>query len=210
MSKVDTSKFLYIHEYQEKDLSFILNSIYKCYLKIISSRQKINNNENDIRDVFLSDEYLENHIIKEELSVVEFQFDKEIQTKDGRVDIRVFSMPKKMNGEDKPYYYIECKRIKGDKSYNEKYINEGINRFVEEKYPTYMEANAMLGFVVKSIDISKNMECFPDLKKLKFIDEFEYSYISTHKTILTTKDIILYHLMLDFSDIVNSTHTKTA
>ena len=201
MSIVDVSKFKFEDEYQKNDLKYILNSIYKCYLKIIKSNITVNNNENDIRDLFISDEYLSNHIIKQELNIVEFLFDKEIQTKTGRVDIRVLNMIKTMKGEFKPYYFIECKRIKGDKTYNDYYINNGINRFIEEKYHTYQESNAMIGFVMKPIDIKQNSNYFSDLSNEIFIDDFEYSYVSNHIT-KSNKKIILYHLMLDFTQMM--------
>ncbi|SNB12321.1 conserved hypothetical protein [Flavobacterium psychrophilum] len=201
MSKVDASKFKFEYEYQEKDLKFILNSVYKCYLRIITSNITVNNNENDIRDLFISDLYLDNHKLKQELDLVEFKFDKEIQTETGRVDIRVLNMIKTMKGDFKPYYFIECKRIKGDKTYNDFYINNGISRFIEEKYHTNQEANAMIGFVVKKIDIKENSNYFTGFTNQNFIDEFEYSYVSNHLTI-SNREITLYHLMLDFAGII--------
>lgn len=198
MSKVDTSKFLFLFDYKERDLKFILNSVYKCYLKIVNSDIKLNNNENDIRDLLISDQYLDNYSLKKELDIVEFKFDKEIQTDTGRVDIRVLNMIKTMVGDFKPYYFIECKRIKGDKTHNDFYINNGINRFIEEKYYTYQEANAMIGFVVSQIDIMENSKYFSDLSHYKFINDFDYSFVSNHIT-KSNKEIVLYHLMLDFS-----------
>lgn len=208
MSKVDASKFKFEYEYQEKDLKFILNSVYKCYLRIIASNITVNNNENDIRDLFISDLYLDNHKLKQELDIVEFKFDKEIQTETGRVDIRVLNMIKTMKGDFKPYYFIECKRLDGlinqdnKNTLNHKYINDGINRFVEEKYHTYQEANAMIGFVVKEIDIKENSKFFKFLCPYKFVDNFDYSYISSHTT-KSKKEFVLYHLMLNFSKIIS-------
>lgn len=196
---MNTSKFLFSIEYQNIDLEYILNCIYLCYLDIISSETSIVNKENDIRDVFISDKYLDNHLLKEKLGIIQYKFDKEIHTKDGRVDIRVLDMIKTMQGDYKPYYFIECKRINGDKTYNDKYINDGINRFIEEKYPTYLEANGMIGFIVKNIDIFENTKHFTDLKEYKFIDGCDYSYTSKHKNILSNREITLYHLMFDFS-----------
>lgn len=166
MSKVDASKFKFEYEYQEKDLKFILNSVYKCYLKIIASNITVNNNENDIRDLFISDLYLDNHKLKQELDIVEFLFDKEIQTEKGRVDIRILNMINTMKGDFKPYYFIECKRLDGvinpdnKNTLNDKYTTDGISRFIEEKYQTHQEANAMIGFIVKEIDIEKNSKFF--------------------------------------------------
>ncbi|KIA99444.1 hypothetical protein OA93_04565 [Flavobacterium sp. KMS] len=202
MSKINASKFLFSFDYKERDLKFILNSVYKCYLKIMISNILVNNNENDIRDIFISDEYLDNYALKKELDIVEFKFDKEIQTETGRVDIRVLNMVKTMKGDFNPYYFIECKRIKGDKTYNDYYIDNGISRFIDEKYHTYQEANAMMGFVVKQIDVKTNSSYFSDLSYHNFIDDYEYTYVSSHLT-KSNKKITLYHLMLDFSSKIN-------
>tara|TARA_B100000446_G_C10501502_1_gene323339 strand:+ start:518 stop:1135 length:618 start_codon:yes stop_codon:yes gene_type:complete len=199
MDSLGVSKFTFTFEYQQKDLKFILSALYKCYLKIIKSDILIKNNENEIRDIFISDQFLDNHLFKQELDLIEFKFDKEIQTKDGRVDIRVLNMIDEMKGNYKPYYYIECKRIKGDKTYNDYYSNNGINRFINGKYPTYLKENAMIGFVVNNIDIEENSLKISGLIKYNFIDGFNYSYISKH-TIHNEEEITLYHLMLNFSN----------
>lgn len=198
MDSLGVSKFHFTFEYQQKDLKFILNALYMCYSKIITSDIFVNNNENDIRDIFISDQYLDNHILKQELNLIEFKFDKEIQTRDGRADIRVLNMIDEMKGKYKPYYYIECKRIKGDKTYNEYYTKNGIDRFINGKYPTYLNENAMIGFIVKKIDIEDNSTKIAGLYKHNFINNFPYSYVSKHITKENEK-ITLYHLMLDFS-----------
>lgn len=207
---MNVQKFIFRKIYQDRDLKYILYCIHWCYLKIIESESIVINKENDIRDLFISEEYLENHSIKENLGIGHYLFDKEIQTKDGRVDIRVLDMIQVMNGVFKPYYYIECKRIDDNVSHysnslNNKYINDGINRFVSEKYPTYLESNGMLGFIVKSIDIVENTKKITGLEPYIFIDNFSYSYKSNHITV-SNKRITLYHLMLDFSSKINSTN----
>lgn len=202
------SKFLFTIEYNKRDLKYLLNSLYSCYKKIISEINFISHKENDIRDVFISENYLDNHKIKEELGVNEFQFDKEISTIKGRADIRIFNMIEKLSGHDKPYYYIECKVLDAsnpsiaNSNLYSKYINNGIKRYIDEIYPTHNEANGMLGFFIKSTDFIEQCKFFTDLKFHSFIDNFPLSYISEHTT-SSNKKIILYHLMLDFSDKIN-------
>ncbi len=201
---MDSSKFLFIQEYQQRDLKYILNSIYVCYQEIISNIRTISHLENEIRDVFISDEYLNNHTFKQKLKVSEFLFDKEIETLKGRADIRVLNMIEEMSGKHKPYYFIECKVLDNTKPSNaksnlySKYINNGINRFINEIYPTYNNENGMIGFYIEPTDIKKQCEFFTDLTPYEFIDNFEFSYVSTHTTV-SKKHITLYHLMLDFS-----------
>ncbi len=201
---MDKSKFVFTYEYIQRDLKFLLNAMYSCYIKIIFDKNSISHLENDIRDIFISDEYLDNHRIKEELGIVDFQFDKEIETMRGRADIRIFNMIEKMSGKEKPYYYIECKVLDDTKPSNaksnlySKYINNGINRFIDEIYPTHNKENAMIGFYIKSVNIKKQCEFFSNLRPYNFIDSFDFSYVSNHTTI-NQKEITLYHLMLDFS-----------
>jgi hypothetical protein len=203
------SKFIYKTEYNKRDLKYLLNSLFLCYKKIISDNSFISHKENDIRDIFISENYLECYKIREELGVSEFQFDKEISTVEGRADIRIFNMIEKLIGIEKPYYYIECKVLDNSTPSNagsnlyQKYINNGIQRFIDKVYPTHNEANGMLGFFIKPTNISKQCEFFSDLKPHAFIDDYNLSYISEH-TDISSKNFCLYHLMLDFSSITNS------
>ncbi|WP_167450451.1 hypothetical protein [Sphingobacterium multivorum] len=189
--------------YQDRDLKYILFCIYSCYLEILNSSVLVKNDENSIRDLFICDDYLDNHQLKEKLGIGQYKFDKEIQIQDGRVDIRVLDMIKIMKGDYRPYYFIECKRLDGansqrKNSLNNKYLNDGLSRFITEKYPTYLEANGMIGFVVENIDIGDNSKHFPDFQYDNFIENFKFTYRSCHVT-QTLKRIVLYHLMLDFS-----------
>lgn len=201
------SKFIFTFEYNKRDLQFLLKAIYKCYLEILGNENVISHKENDIRDLFISDKYLDDFRFKEVLNIIEFKFDKEISTLTGRADIRVLNMVEQMSGIANPYYYIECKvldnSIPSDAKSNlySKYLNDGVQRYVKEKYLTHHEANGMLGFFINSADIKKNCEFFADLKPFNFIENFDFSYKSEHKT--SQKKIILYHLMLDFSTKIN-------
>jgi hypothetical protein len=207
MGKVNASKFLYVEEYLDKDIELILTAIHGCYLKIISANKKLPNNENAIRDEFLADNYLESNRIKKEFGVNEFQFDRETPTETGRADIRVFNMPKRMDYDQKPYYYIECKRIDGKnlthaKNFNTEYQKEGIDRYIFEKYLTHNTSNAMIGFIVNTINIHNNAIQALQLSHFTFIPNFIYSYKTKHTTSISNKGFNLYHLMLDFSSII--------
>lgn len=68
----------------------------------------------------------------------------------------------------------------------------------------------MIGFVVESMDIQSNIACINDIindfqsntrqniQQRKLVDNFDYSYYSTHT--VGDKEVIIYHLMLDFSN----------
>lgn len=173
----------------------------------------IENNENKIKNRLYKD-YLDNQSIIDELKLNGYRFKTETAfinenyDEKGYSDIEVIDLIGSLKNINS-FYIIECKRIDDENphyqsSLNNKYINEGINRFIEEKYPTHNNVNAMLGFVVKNIDIDNNCNHFSDFKTYKFIDDFEFSYRSNHIT-KTNKKITLYHLMLDFSSKINPT-----
>ncbi len=202
-SKLNRSNFKFQDFYQDKTFEFILTQIYACYNKMLNDYPSIENNENIIRNG-LYKKYLENNQIREELKLTPYLFDTEIElfnehdTVIGRTDIKVYNAIERTKNTDS-YYIIECKRIDGSNTLNKKYISNGINRYIENgKYPSFKNVNGMIGFVVNPIDIEKNTNYFTDLKPYQFIDNFKYSYISNHTT-TNSKNLTLYHLMLDFS-----------
>ncbi len=208
MSKLDASNFIYLDFYQDNVFEFILSQIYSCYNKMLKDYSLIENNENLIRNG-LHKNYLENNQIREELQLTPYLFDTEVELYNedndsvkGRTDIKVYNAIERTKNTNS-YYIIECKRIDGTNELNKKYVSNGINRFIEnEKYPSFKKANGMIGFVVNPIDIEQNTKYFSDLKFHQFIKEFKYSYVSNHKT-TNSKDITLYHLMLDYSSKIN-------
>lgn len=198
----------YIKYYIDSNFEFILTQIYKCYQKMIVDFDWIENNENKIKNRLYKD-YLDNQIIRNELGLNDYLFKTETGIIDdnynekGYSDIEVIDLIGSFKSTE-AFYIIECKRIDNtnthyQNSLNNKYIYEGINRFIDEKYPTHYKVNGMLGFVVKNIDIKENSKHFSDLKEHLFIDNFDYSYISEHTTKIKNQTITLYHLMFDFS-----------
>ena len=201
----------YISYYIDENFEFILTQIHNCYKKMLVDYDFVENNENKIKNRLYKD-YLDKQIIIDDLKLNGYRFKTETAFIDenynekGYSDFEVIDLIGSLKNIN-AFYIIECKRIDDvnthyQKSLNNEYINEGINRFVEEKYPTHNKVNGMLGFVVKSIDIKNNCNHFSDLKHYKFIDDFEFSYRSNHTT-KTDKKITLYHMMLDFSSKIN-------
>lgn len=174
------------------------------------------NDENGIRDILLLG-YLKNPVVKRELCLEDYLFDRETSenSSTGRVDIRI--MPVNPFISDEAYYILECKRIdnkarRGVSGLNHKYINNGIQRFTTEFYSSYFKINAMVGFIVEPLDIHSNVEDinyllennFKDinttdlLTKETFIENFDFHYSSSHKT-EENQELKLYHLMFDFA-----------
>lgn len=190
----------------------------------ISSTERLPNDEELIRDAFLR--YLKNDDYKNQHSPLdEFHFEKEVEDGLGRLDIQI--LPINPYRGDKAFYSIECKRldsknVSGATGLNSEYIKNGICRYVSNYYSTYYNTNAMFGFVVENIDIMDNISKINSLlrksytnqqgKKVKanviqemqynnFAGAYPYSFISKHKH-TSKKEIVLYHLMFDFSNII--------
>ncbi len=183
----------------------------------LQSGLKLPNDENKISNIIV-EEYLQKqrktynmqnyYFTREELE----NYDAETGEYIGRVDIRI--LLKSGFKKENAYYIAECKRLDGTETLNEKYVREGIARFVTEKYISYQGANFMLGYIVKSINIPNVVK---DIERIQNLDaekrmhaEFNHlekdgvadRYECMYKT-LCSDTIVLRHLFLDLSDIVS-------
>lgn len=185
-----------------------------------ANRQAIPNHEEILR-THLLENYLEKDEIRSVigLSNMPIRFLPEVvenynpssNTYTGRTDIRVVSSNWFNNNKD--YYIVECKRIDGTASLNQKYVEDGICRFTGEtpKYSSYNNRNIMLGFIVKDIDHTTSITAISDihmakLKKLisKNITVIEHSesYYLCESTY--TNGLSLSHIFHNFSSIVSA------
>lgn len=179
--------------------------------------RKLPNNENGIRSIML-EEYLDNDSIRRNYDMLDYSFTPETQENYdgkgnyiGRADIRI----KLKTDFDKhsAYYIVECKRIDGTKDLNKKYVEEGVARFITQKYSAYYGKNIMLGFVVREMNMSDNVK---DIKNLQDInlgtqiqDNFEMlckeknceMYKCTYQ--IQQGELELRHIFSDFSSIVD-------
>ncbi|MBS0026714.1 hypothetical protein ACTJJ0_01770 [Chitinophaga sp. 22321] len=219
--EIDASLFLEAGFIYETELLSIMSKIVTCYEKIKVNGDKVLNNEDNIRD-HLYCNYLNNPFIRNELDL-SYKFEcepKEFGTAEGYLDFKVFNENIFRNTDE--YYIIECKRLnnksrKSKSGLNGKYIKEGILRFVSKKYSAYHRINAMLGFIVESMDIGANIEdinyllssefseanATKPITKIAHIADFEFQYDSEH-TDIEDKKLKLFHLMLDFSGHLSS------
>jgi hypothetical protein len=219
---LDATAFEYSISYFNTTFEDILAGIIITYSCIIATKTEVPlNDENAIRDIFLSKKYLKNVKFREaNPPLANYQFDAETIENKGRADIRILQV--KPYKDDDAYYIIECKRLNKDNQnwetgLNGKYISNGIARFTnEKKYKFYNNTAGMVGFVVAEMDIHENICCINKLLKDTFADintekeltktqiahDFEYSYYSLHKVDNATKT--LYHLMLDFSNNIQT------
>jgi hypothetical protein len=204
----------------DSEFQRILQGVYECYTRMLNDKVKVHNDENEIRNE-LVDNYLNNDEIKMSTKLYLYSFNSEVlENKKKKVDIKVEFRNNLV--PTKAYYIIECKRlnnknIKGLSGLNAEYIENGIYRFVSKQYSTYNKVNAMIGFIVEKMDIDKNVKninallqhnqfrkcnTIREIKKESFVPNFEFHYSSEHKD-CDKDNLILYHLMFDFSDNIN-------
>lgn len=192
---------------------------------MLSSGKKIQNHEEkitahlhyyyldnkDFRDSILGDSFPFKFIIE---SPEKFNYQQ--NTYHGRTDIKVVSNNWFSGVNLKDYFTIECKRIDGYSELNKKYIEEGVARFIipSIKYESYHNKNIMLAYVVKQIDVLKNIRKIDDIHKSKLIsyiskditylpdNSSENCYICESEYILEDRKLLLNHIFYDFSSII--------
>jgi hypothetical protein len=129
----------------------------------------------------------------------------------GRVDLKVYNINEFRHR--KRYFIIECKRIDGNPSLNRKYVTEGIMRFVGSppKYTSYVKSNCMLGFLVRAVDIDKNVDSINRLlrsyssdisvREYLHLDTGSDTYVSVYGDDAAPQ-ITLVHVFADCFDLV--------
>ena len=221
-SNLSATSFVYSQTRRDFYFESILTACVDVYNAIIGSAIQLANDENTIRDEFLK--YLQDMCFKQSHELKNLKFDKETSENTGRADIRVLPT-KDEYVNDEEYYIIECKRLDSKNLYgtsglNAEYVKNGICRFVSGYYSTYYGCNAMFGFVVEHVDIGNdivnsinsmlnvtmtndhidvNANVIQQMSYQDFANNYPYSYISTH-THISGKELVLYHLMFDFSN----------
>ena len=131
-------------------VTVLIKSCSKMVSDCVASGEKLQNHEEKIRN-YLLENYLSNDSFKKELKIkLPLLFIPEVPEKfipcsntyEGRIDIKVFSNDIFNNRND--YYIVECKRIDGTSSLYQKYVDEGIERFVADN-PKYSSYNNIKG-----------------------------------------------------------------
>jgi len=223
---MDTLRFEYIQDYIDTEFCKVCRGCILVYNSIIKSQCRLTNDENLIRDEFMK--YLKNpQYRRSHTPLNEFHFEKEVPEYTGRADIKV--MPRNGFEDDYAYYIIECKRLDninttGTTGLNAEYVKNGICRFVTGFYSTYNDCCGMIGFAIDKMDIHKNTceninalmfqtmtndkgievnaNVTTPLTNIILVNTFSYSYISKHRNENKNREITIYHLTFDFSDII--------
>ncbi|MCK4765494.1 MAG: hypothetical protein KAW12_25050 [Candidatus Aminicenantes bacterium] len=106
---------------------------------------------------------------------------------------------------------IECKRLKDDAQLCREYYENGIKRFVTGYYSEKMPMAGMIGFIQEGgiKEIIRRIDTYLDkqtttqsLTIKKIIENIEYTYFSSHNRDVDSGSIALYHMMLDYREII--------
>ena len=198
----------------EKITNYILD-ICELVVEDYEKKQlKLPNDENRIRSIML-EEYLTKK--KGTYGMSDYRFELEVPENYagnghhvGRVDIRIL-LKSDFEKED-AYYIIECKRIDGTADLNKKYVKEGVARFITEKYSSYYGRNIMLGFVVKKIDISANVQVIEGIQNSDLDQNMHGDFELVNSNNLTESykcmyqvqsgELELRHIFSDYSSVM--------
>jgi hypothetical protein len=226
--RLNATNFSTATPWSDKYFQIILSKITRCYGMLIADKILVDNDENKIRDALYTG-YLGDDKIRALVGFIDdginFFREGSEDHSEGRVDILITSP--NTTKIQKAYYVIECKRldskaVKGTSGLNQKYIDNGVQRFTSGYYSSYYGVNAMIGFVVDKLDIDSNtnninglLSTTPSIKTTKkitkdnFIDNFEYHYCSKHLT-KNNGELKIYHLMYDFSQNLKPIYNDTS
>jgi hypothetical protein len=188
----------------------------------VSNGYRIDNDEQKIRNHLL-EKYLNNDEIRSQIGLndlclrfipeVPENYNDSNDTYIGRIDIKVVTENWFKNSNE--YYTVECKRVDGSRGLNEKYITEGVSRFIKApiKYQSYYKRNIMFGFVVKNIDIDSNIIMIEEYHSLQLKDWImeglhllknspsDYCLYSSYY-FFDQSTLELQHLFFNFSEIL--------
>ncbi|MFY9308717.1 MAG: hypothetical protein WAQ28_06645 [Bacteroidia bacterium] len=173
-----------------------IKSIYDSYERI----DKCIGIENDIRDRFIHDFYHDNRFLKKwiQSNILYVNWERWVfKNKDdlGRTDLSFA-----LSGFE---FIIECKRLRNA---SDKYIKDGLNRFINKEYSENESYSGMIGFVVGG---DNRKICSALMEKCKLVNYCESEFVRSNsiasKTSFYTshnregKDAInIYHLFLEF------------
>ncbi len=202
---MDATVFAYRRVFYESQLRGILHDLCVVYQQICSKGNKLQNNENAIRNEF--GKYFSNQDYKSNMTTAYryyYDFESSLQNTGGRVDMRF--LPLDCLGVQDVFFAIECKRLDGKSYLCKEYVDNGIRRFTTGKYPSRLGCNAMLGFVVCAIELGETVNKvnshLADDEQLITQSMTMTSMVRLESWHSAPDRFLLYHLWTDFSGIV--------
>lgn len=202
---------------------FVIQALEAMRKDLMEKGNSLPNHEEKIRN-YLYKNYLQNDEYKKSVSFDKERIRFEIESPEnydentyiyvGRVDIKILGEESLIR--DNAYNIIECKRIDGTLTLNKKYIEEGLKRFTTEKYSSYNNQNAMLGFVVKNIDIIENTKNIDKIQQedeeIKVIEfrKIEDMEKECYKGVYNESRLKIWHVFFDISNIIYKEESNSA
>ena len=209
--------------YKEELFNRIVDAIVKgCELMVrdcTKGRRRLYNHEEKIR-TYLTEHYLDNDEERGNIGLqgVNIRFEIEVPenynptagTYIGRTDIKIVSDDWFRNRD--AYYIVECKRLDSGSVLNNKYVKDGVSRFVGAvpKYSSFYNRNIMLGFCVKKHDITRNIIKIAYIHTNYISEESKgltkccdtESYKIYESAYTNPTDLELKHIIYDVADII--------
>ena len=202
---MDATVFAFRRVFYESQLQGILHDVCIVYQQICSNCQKLPNDENAIRNEF--GKFFSSQTYKSNMTTAyRYYYDYEscLQNTGGRVDMRF--LPLDCFGVQDVFFAIECKRLDGKSHLCKEYVENGIRRFTTGKYPSLLGCNAMLGFVVSVINyvatvgkVNNHLDAHEHLRTQSPVMPPIVQLESQHAT---PYNFLLYHLWMDFSNLI--------
>ena len=222
LNKLSAKKFVRNKTYKLQ-FNKILTACVKAHFKLVESEKNLEGLEEEIlRNKLLK--YIKNN--QGTYGIAKYVFDAESaeidETTDktvGYCDIKI-TIPCSSNFSTKEQnkFIIECKRLDGFATKNKAYIENGMNRFISEKYVCRLDVCGMIGFIEKANKVYKtdkiaeivndindkliNVYKKNETEKLQTstnIDEYNNSYTSTHIREKCQLPLHISHLFLDMN-----------
>jgi len=181
--------------------------IENLYLKaIVDSYHRIDKSigiENDIRDRFVHDFYNTSPLLMKwiQSNIIYVNWERWVFKSD--IDLGRADLSFAISGLE---FILECKRLKNA---SQKYIDEGLYRFLNNEYSANESCSAMLGFVIDGNIEDIRLEILKKCVKEKSIQDgfsqqkytdWEYSFKTTHSR-KNNSEINVYHLFFEFMKI---------
>lgn len=208
---LDASMFVHgsgFHAMHIHEAMSMLTIGYQSLLPKLKYKQDYN--ENRFRD-----DLIKNLPAKKEGVYITFDTEsRDVDRENVRIDITIITLEVLTQSQDdfSKRITIECKIIGIDQ-----YINRnGIVSFVEGKYASQLPVAGMIGFVLSGTcdaaisGINKKLKSHSKIKTVKLLEKYEletkfdHSYKSTHNRDRGLNNIDIYHLMLNYSNIVET------
>lgn len=185
--------------------TLILENVITSYQKLrVEEKWKSLTSERDFRDLIV-ERMRTNSLFNYWLSInreAQEGFYSEIGYSDIKIDIAASGR----------YFAFECKRLDdkiGKSSLQQKYIDDGLNRFIIGKYAEEDDFGGMVGFIVTGkienivLDMKKKVKNYYFVRSYgfllnRFCDNCLTSFQSKHERKNRLGNIHIYHLFLDF------------